>query len=122
MAAVLNYTSELDRELTGGEIEQIAAVVDEAEVIENEMKDWFTIINHLLQSHISWSEIVGKDELVENNVNRNTRLFEKLVATLKDFMDYSDTDLNIVLKNKVVAKKGVGEEADIIFPETGADS
>ena len=61
LIAVLNYTSDLDRALTGGEIEQIAVIVGETDVIENEMEDLVTIINHLLQSHISWSEIVGKE-------------------------------------------------------------
>jgi hypothetical protein len=80
---VLNYTSNLKRELTGGEIEQIAVIVEDAEVIENEVEDLVTIINNLLQSHISWTEIFRKEELVGNNVNRNTRIFEKLVAKLK---------------------------------------
>ena len=55
LAAVLNYTSDLERDLTGGEIEQIAVIVEDAEVIENEVEDLVTIINNLLQSHISWS-------------------------------------------------------------------
>ena len=104
LAALLNYISDLARDLTGGEIEQIAVIVEDAEVIENEVEDLVTIINNLLQSHISWSEIVGKEELVGNNVNRNTRIFEKLVAKLKDFMDDSDNELNIAL-DIIVAKK-----------------
>ena len=85
------------------------------------MEDLVTIINNLLQSHISWSEIVGKEELVGNNVNRNTRIFEKLVAKLKDFMDDSDNELNIALDN-IVAKKSVCEEGHLIFSECGSDT
>ena len=33
----------------------------------------------------------------------------------------SDNELNIALEN-IVAKKGVGEEGNIIFPESGSDS
>ena len=36
-------------------------------------------------------------------------------------MDDSDNELNTALEN-IVAKKSLGEEGDIIFPESGSDS
>ena len=85
LEALLNYTNDLDRVLTGGELAQIVIKVVDVGGIENEVNDLVNIIDNLLQSPISWSEIVGAEKVGGYDVKRNTRLFERLVERLEDF-------------------------------------
>ena len=123
LEAVLNYTSDLSRALTGGEVVQIVTIVEETET-EDKLEDLFNITNNLLESKISWSEIVTVEVVgaLKYNLNSNTRMFEKLVAKMKDFMSNSPSELNISHPNIVLVKKSMGESGDITFPESDSDS